>query len=276
MAGLFDGKQGLITGVFNKQSIAWAIADQVMSGGGQCGFTHMPDKPDDERKKNRNRLDKLTSGNPNVKFIEPMDATDDEQIARVMSRCGESFGKLDFLLHSIAFALPEDLKRDTVQTSREGFKLAMEISAYSLIAVTNAARDLLNPGASVLTLTYFGGERAVPGYNVMGVCKAALDSIVKYLAYDLGPTGVRVNALSAGPLQTISGRGAGVDEMLGLYEAVSPLGRNITHDEVGKSGVYLLSDMSGGVTGEILHLDGGYNIMGSPGRMLEQIKAART
>ncbi|MEM6655428.1 MAG: enoyl-ACP reductase [Planctomycetota bacterium] len=275
MPNLFENKKGLITGVFNKQSIAWAIAEQVMAGGGECGFTHMPDRPDDERKKNRKRIDKLTVGNPKAVFIEPMDATDDAQIASVMARCEQEFGKLDFLLHSIAFALPEDLKRETIGTSREGFKLAMEISAYSLIAVTNAARGLLNPGASVLTLTYFGGEKTVPGYNVMGVCKAALDSIVKYLAYDLGPDGVRVNALSAGPLQTISGRGAGVDEMLGLYEAMAPLGRNITHEEVGTSGAYLLSSMSGGVTGEILHLDGGYNVMGSPGRMLDRIKAAQ-
>lgn len=275
MSGLFEGKKGLITGVFNKQSIAWSIADQVMAGGGDCGFTHMPDKPDDERKKNLNRLTKLTTGNDRVKFIMPMDATNDDHIAGVMEKCGSEFGKMDFLLHSIAFALPDDLKRDTVETSREGFKLAMEISAYSLIALANGAKDLMNEGGSILTLTYFGGEKTVPGYNVMGVCKAALDSVTKYLAYDLGPRGVRVNALSAGPLQTISGRGAGVDEMLGLYEAVAPLGRNITHAEAGKSGSFLLSDMSSGITGEILHLDAGYNTMGSPGRMLEQIKAAK-
>jgi enoyl-[acyl-carrier protein] reductase I len=169
----------------------------------------------------------------------------------------------------------EDLKRDTVETSRAGFLMAMEISAYSLIALTNAARGVMKDGASVLTLTYFGGEKCVPGYNVMGVCKAALDSIVKYLAFDLGPRGIRVNALSAGPLQTISGRGAGVDQMLGLYEAMAPLGRNITHEEAGKCGAFLLSDMSSGVTAEILHLDAGYNAMGSPGRMVDQIRAAQ-
>ena len=131
------------------------------------------------------------------------------------------------------------MKGDTIDTSRAGFKLAMEISAYSLIALARHAREILNENASILTLTYFGGERAVPGYNVMGICKAALDSIVKYLAYDLGPQGVRVNALSPGPLQTISGRGAGVDEMLGLYEAMAPLGRNITHEEAGQCGAFL-------------------------------------
>jgi enoyl-[acyl-carrier protein] reductase I len=205
-----------------------------------------------------------------------MDVTNDEQIAELMNAAHNKLGKLDFLLHSIAFALPEDLKRDTIETSRAGFKLAMEISAYSLIALANAARGILNDVASILTLTYYGGERPVPGYNVMGVCKAALDSVVKYLAYDLGPRGIRVNALSPGPLQTISGRGAGVDEMLGLYEAMAPLGRNITHEEAGKCGAFLLSDTSSGITGEILHLDGGYNIMGSPGRMLDRVKAQAT
>jgi enoyl-[acyl-carrier protein] reductase I len=275
MEPLFAGKQGLITGVFNKQSIAWAIADRIMSEGGRCGFSYMPDKPDDERQKNLGRITKLIEGNPQAAFVQPMDVTNDEQIGRLMNVAREKLGRLDFLLHSIAFALPEDLKRETIQTSRAGFKLAMEISAYSLIALSNAAREIFNDGASILTLTYFGGERAVPGYNVMGICKAALDSTVKYLAYDLGPRGIRVNALSPGPLQTISGRGAGVDEMLGLYEAMAPLGRNVTHEEAGKCGAFLLSDFSSGITGEILHLDGGYNTLGSPGRMLDRIKAAK-
>lgn len=275
MQPLFADKRGLVTGVFNKQSIAWAIAEEILKGGGECGFSYMPDKPDDERKKNLGRVSKLTEGNPQVKFLQPMDVTNDEHIAELMSVAKDKLGRLDFLLHSIAFALPDDLKRDTIETSRAGFKLAMEISAYSLIALSNAARPLLTPGASILTLTYFGGERAVPGYNVMGICKAALDSAVKYLAFDLGAVGVRVNALSPGPLQTVSGRGAGVDEMLGLYESVAPLGRNVTHEEAGQCGAFLLSNMSSGITGEILHLDGGYNMMGSPGRMLDKIKAAK-
>jgi enoyl-[acyl-carrier protein] reductase I len=276
MSKLFDNKRGLITGVFNKQSIAWAIADRILQEGGECGFSYMPDKPDDPRKKNLNRIQKLIEGNPQVAFVQPMDVTNDDHIADLMHISEEKLGKLDFMLHSIAFALPDDLKRDTVETSRDGFKLAMEISAYSLIALSHAAAGILNENASILTLTYFGGEKAVPGYNVMGVCKAALESIVKYLAFDLGPRGIRVNALSAGPLQTISGRGAGVDQMLGLYEAVAPLGRNISHAEAGQSGSFLLSEMSAGITGEILHLDAGYNVMGSPGRMLDQIKEAQT
>jgi len=276
MEPLFAGKRGLITGVFNKQSIAWAIAERIMAEGGTCGFSYMPDKPDDERKKNLGRVTKLTEGNPRVSFLQPMDVTNDEQIAELMNVAKAKLGGLDFLLHSIAFALPDDLKRDTIETSRAGFKLAMEISAYSLLALAREARPILNEAASILTLTYYGGERPVPGYNVMGICKAALDSVVKYLAYDLGPRGVRVNALSPGPLQTVSGRGAGVEDMLGLYEAMSPLGRNVTHEEAGQCGAFLLSGMSSGITGEILHLDGGYNVMGSPGRLLERIKSADT
>lgn len=270
--GSFDGKKGLILGVANDHSIAWAIASQIMAEGGECGFTHLPDRADDERQRNRRRVSMLTDKCPNAKFLVPLDVSKDEDIAAVMTKAGQEFGKLDFLLHSIAFASLDDLKRDTIETSRDGFKMAMEISAYSLLAVANAAKDLLNPGAAILTMTYFGGEKAVPGYNVMGICKAALDSCVKYLAFDLGPRGVRVNALSAGPVRTLAGRGAGVEDMLGLYEKMSPLGRNITHEECGRTGSFLLSDKSSGITGEIVHLDCGYNIMGSPGRLLDAVK----
>jgi enoyl-[acyl-carrier protein] reductase I len=267
--GLFDGKKGLILGVANDHSIAWAIAEVIMAEGGQCGFTHLPDRPDDERQRNRRRVALLTDPCAAAKFLVPLDVTNDEQIKEVMDRAAAEFGKIDFLLHAIAFASLEDLKRDTVETSRSGFLMAMEISAYSLLAVCNAARGVLADHAAVATMTYFGGEKAVPGYNVMGICKAALDACVKYLAYDLGPRGIRVNALSAGPLRTLAGRGAGVEDMLGLYEKMAPLGRNITHEEVGRTGAFLLSPMSEGITGEVLHVDGGYNVMGSPGRLLD-------
>jgi enoyl-[acyl-carrier protein] reductase I len=272
--GLFDGKKGLILGVANDHSIAWAIAQQIMAGGGVCGFTHLPDRPDDERQRNRRRVAMLTDKEPNAKFLVPLDVGKDDDIRAVMQKAKDEFGQLDFLLHSIAFASMDDLKRDTVETSRDGFKMAMEISVYSLMAATNAAKAILAPRASVLTMTYFGGEKAVPGYNVMGICKAALDSTVKYLAYDLGPRGIRVNALSAGPIRTLAGKGAGVDDMLLYYDEVAPLGRNVTHEEVGRSGAFLLSDMSDGITGEILHVDCGYNIMGSPGRLLDALKPA--
>jgi enoyl-[acyl-carrier protein] reductase I len=272
--GLFEGKKGLILGVANDHSLAWAIAQQVMAEGAVCGFSHLPDRPDDERQRNRRRVSQLTDAAPNAKFLVPLDVSKDADIAAVMAEAGKTFGKLDFLLHSIAHASLEDLKRDTVETSRDGFLMAMEISVYSLIATVNAARPILNDGAAIVTMTYFGGEKAVPGYNVMGICKAALDSAVKYLAFDLGPRGIRVNAVSAGPVRTLAGRGAGVDEMLPMYEKVAPLGRNVTHEEVGKTGAFLLSPCATGITGEILHVDCGYNIMGSPGRLLDQIKAA--
>lgn len=269
--GMFEGKKGLILGVANDRSIAWAIAKEVMNQGGVCGFTHLPDREDDEKKKNRRRVTKCTDGWNNAAFLVPLNVQDDDQIRAVMSTAKSELGSLDFLVHSIAFADRDDLNRDTVETSRDGFKMAMEISVYSLLAVCNAARPILSDGASILAMTYFGGEKCVPGYNVMGICKAALDASVRYLAFDFGPANVRVNAVSAGPLKTLAGSAAGVGEMLKLYSQMSPLGRNITHDEVGKSAAFLLSDYSNGITGEILHVDAGYNSMGSPGRLLESL-----
>lgn len=267
----FAGKKGLVLGVANENSIAWAIAKIILDNGGEVGFSHLPDRPDDERKKNRLRVSKLTDSYENAKFLVPLDVQNDENIIEVMATAKTEFGTIDFLLHSIAFADRDDLSRDTIETSRAGFKLAMDVSVYSLITICNAAKDLLNPGASIAAMTYFGGEKCVPGYNVMGICKAALEASVRYLAYDLGPKGVRVNALSAGPLRTLAGRAAGVDEMLKLYQYMAPLGRNVTHEEVGRTGAFLLSPISDGITGEILHVDGGYNMMGSPGRLLDKV-----
>jgi enoyl-[acyl-carrier protein] reductase I len=268
--GLFEGKKGLILGVANDRSIAWAIAQEVMNQGGICGFTHLPDRPDDEKQKNKRRVLKCTEGWENAQFLVPLNVQDDDQIRSVMSAAKEELGSIDFLLHSIAFADRDDLNRDTIETSREGFKMAMEISAYSLIAVANAARDLLSENASIVTMSYFGGEKCVPGYNVMGICKAALEASVRYLAYDLGPAKVRVNAVSAGPIKTLAGTAAGVGPMLKLYEHMAPLG-NVTHGDVGKTGAFLLSEASKGITGEILHVDGGYHMMGSPGRLLDKL-----
>lgn len=271
--GYFDGKKGLILGVANDRSIAWAIAQEIMNEGGVCGFSHLPDKPEDDKRKNRRRVSLCTDQYPTAAmFLEPLDVSKDSDIAAFMAKAKAEFGTIDFLLHSIAFASLDDLRRDTIETSRDGFKTAMEISAYSLIAVTNAAKELLNPSASVLTMTYFGGEKCVPGYNVMGICKAALEASMRYLAFDLGPRGIRVNALSAGPLKTLAGSAAGVGEMQGLYEQVAPLGRNVTHHEVGRTGAWLLSHLSDGITAEVLHVDGGYNAMGSPGRLIGKLK----
>lgn len=271
--GMFEGKKGLILGVANDRSIAWAIAEKIMAEGGECGFTHLPDREDDDKKKNRRRVEKCFEKSDNAdkaRFLVPLNVNDDAQIEEVMNTARETFGEIDFLLHSIAFADRADLGRDTVETSRAGFNMAMEISCYSLIAVTNAARSILSSRSSVACMTYYGGEKCVPGYNVMGICKAALDATMRYLAHDLGPDGVRVNALSAGPLKTLAGTAAGVGEMLKMYEYMSPMSRNITHEEVGNSGAFLLSDLSDGITGEILHIDAGYNMMGSPGRVLEK------
>ncbi len=269
---LFEGKKGLILGVANDRSIAWAIAKTIMDQGGECGFTHLPDRPDDAREKNRRRVAQCLEGYSQAKFLVPLNVQDDDQIAHVMHLAADAFGSIDFLLHSIAFADRDDLNRPTVETSRPGFQLAMDISVYSLIAVTNAAKGIMNRRAAIAAMSYFGGEKCVPGYNVMGICKSALEASVRYLAYDLGPRGIRVNALSAGPLKTLAGTAAGVNEMLQLYRFMSPMGRNITHKEVGRTGAFLLSEMSDGITGETLHVDGGYNIMGSPGRLLDALR----
>jgi enoyl-[acyl-carrier protein] reductase I len=270
--GMFTGKKGLILGVANDFSIAWNIAKFIMDEGGQCGFSHLPDKPDDEKQKNRRRVAKLTDPLPDhAKFLMPLDVQKDEDIAAFMAKAKQEFGQIDFLLHSIAFASLDDLKKDTIQTSREGFKLAMDISAYSLLAVVNAARDIFSAQSSVLTLTYYGGEKIVPGYNVMGICKAALDACMKYAAYDLGPKGVRVNALSAGPLKTLASSAVGAKGMEKLYEHMSPAGKAVTHEDVGRIGAFLLSPMSEGITAEIVHVDYGYTAMGSPGRILDKL-----
>jgi enoyl-[acyl-carrier protein] reductase I len=269
--GLFEGKKGLILGVANDRSIAWAIAKKIISEGGECGFTHLPDRADDEKKKNRRRVekcfDKLESDHK-PKFLVPLDVQSDDNIAEVMETAKNEFGTIDFLLHSIAFADRADLG-DTIDASREGFKLAMDISCYSLIAVAKAARPILSEKASIACMSYFGGEKIVAGYNLMGICKAALEATTRYLAYDLGPSGVRVNAVSAGPLKTLASTAVGAGDMLKMYEYVAPLGRNIEHHEVGNTGAFLLSDMSDGITGEVLHVDAGYNAMGSPGRMID-------
>jgi enoyl-[acyl-carrier protein] reductase I len=270
--GMFDGKKGLIFGVANENSIAWAIANHIMAEGGTCGFSHLPDRPDDERQRNRRRVSQLTDGKPNAKFLLPVDVSKDEDIQKFAEHAGKEFGKIDFLLHSVAFALTDDLAKPTIQTSREGFKLAMDISAYSLLSMCNFARPIMNPGCSVLAMTYFGGEKVVPGYNVMGICKAALDACVKYASFDLGLAGVRVNAISAGPLRTLAARAVGSDGMEELYREMAPMGENISHSDVANSGAFLLSPMSRGITGEILHVDNGYNIMGSPGRLLDRLK----
>jgi len=265
--GLFDGKKGLVFGVANDYSIAWAISQKLMAEGAEVGFTHLPGD------KMERRVRKLVEPTGS-RLLVSCDVQKDEDLARTFSQARETYGTLDFVLHSIAFAPIEDLRRPFVHSSRDGFKTAMDISVYSLAAVARHAAECMPEGGSILTLTYFGGERVVQGYNLMGVCKAALDMSVRYLAFDLGPQKVRVNALSAGPVKTLAASAVGDSDKLGvLYEVVAPLGRNISREEVGASGMFLLSDLASGITGEVLHVDCGYNVMGSPGRAVDAIKA---
>ncbi len=261
--GLFDGKKGLIFGIANDYSIAWAITQQLHAEGAQMGFTHLPDR-DPERPRMERRLRKLVEP-IGAKIVMPCDVQSDDDLDAVFAAARETFGRIDFVLHSIAYAPIADLKGPTVAVSREGFKTAMEISVYSLLSIANRSRELLTAGGTILTLTYLGGEKVIPGYNIMGLCKSALESGVEYLAHELGPTGLRVNALSAGPLKTLSSAAVGdFDQMMKLCTSFSPLRRNITPEEVGKIGMFLLSDLSSGITGETVHVDAGYHIMGAP------------
>jgi enoyl-[acyl-carrier protein] reductase I len=264
--GLFEGKKGLVLGVANDYSIAWAISQKLLAEGAQVGFTHLPGE------KMERRVRKLVEP-AGSKLLLSCDVQKDDEVARAFERARATFGTLDFVLHSIAFAPIDDLRCPFVKASREGFKTAMDISVYSLAIVSRHAAEAMPDGGSILTLTYFGGERVVQGYNLMGVCKAALDMSVRYLAYDLGPKKIRVNAVSAGPVKTLAASAVGdADKLAGLYEVVSPLGRNITREEVGAAGMFLLSDLASGISGEILHVDCGYNVMGSPGRAIEAMK----
>jgi enoyl-[acyl-carrier protein] reductase I len=264
--GLFSGKKGLIIGVANDFSIAWAITKKVQEEGAELGFTHLPGD------KMERRVRKLAEP-LGAKLITSCDVQKDEDVARVFAEAKETYGSLDFVLHSVAFAPREDIECPFVESSRAGFKTAMDISVYSLACVSKYAAQVMPDGGSIVTMTYFGGERVVPGYNMMGVCKAALDAAVKYLAYDLGPRKIRVNAVSAGPVKTLAASAVGdFDKLAGLYDLVSPLERNIEREEVGAAGMFLLSDLAKGITGEIMHVDCGYNIMGSPARAIQTVK----
>lgn len=271
---LLADKRGVVFGIANDRSIAWQITKALHAQGAEMGFTHLPDR-DPARPKNENKIRKLVDP-LGAKFVMPCDVQKDEDLDAAFARIAEEFGKIDFLLHSIAFAPPNDLTGPVYDVSRAGFQLAMDISAYSLIALAGRARPIMNAGGSMLCLTYLGGEKVIPGYNLMGLCKSALESATEYLASELGKDGIRVNALSAGPVRTISASGVGdFKKMLELYETFSPLRRNITEDEVGKAGMFLLSDMSSGITGETLHVDCGYHIMGGPPLDAIQAKSAQ-
>jgi enoyl-[acyl-carrier protein] reductase I len=255
--GLLDGRKALIFGVANDHSIAWGIAKALQAEGASIGFSSVESLIE---KRVRPLAAQLGST-----FVEPCDVRDDAQIEAVFRAWGEREGSLDILVHALAFAKREDLDGAFVDTSREGFLLALDVSAYSLVAVVRGARPFLGAGASVITLTYYGAEKVVAHYNVMGVAKAALEASVRYLAADLGPSGIRVNAISAGPIRTLSAAGiAGFKSMYGAFDDVAPLRSNIAIEDVGGTALYLASDLSRQVTGEVIYVDGGFNILGVP------------
>jgi enoyl-[acyl-carrier protein] reductase I len=255
--GLLEGKNALIFGVANDHSIAWGIAQALHGEGATVGFSSIESLIE-------KRVRPLATSIGST-FVEPCDVQSDVDIERVFARWGETTDHLDILVHALAFAKREDLSGGFVDTSRDGFALAMDVSTYSLVALARGARPYLHPGSSVLTLTYYGSEKVVANYNVMGVAKAALEASVRYLAADLGPDGIRVNAISAGPIRTLSASGiAGFRRMYGAFDEVAPLRANITIEDVGRTAVYLASDMSRAVTGEVIYVDGGFNIVGVP------------
>ena len=253
---ILQGKKGLIVGVANKRSIAWAIAQAAHREGAQMAFTYQGER----LKQGVTELASSLGGDP---LLFDCDVTNNVQLDSVFEQIKSSVGALDFLVHSVAFAKREELEGEFLPTSRDGFALALDVSAYSLVALAQRAAPLMNEGAGIVAMTYYGAEKVIPRYNVMGVAKAALEASVRYLAFDLGPKKVRVNAVSAGPVQTLAARGiAGFTDMMKIVEARAPLRRNVEVGEVANAVVFLLSPLSSGVTGEILYVDCGYNILG--------------
>jgi enoyl-[acyl-carrier protein] reductase I len=259
MPGLLEGKKGLVLNIANDRSIAWAIADNAIKQGATCGFGYLPLEKMERRV--RKSLDEMGVSDP---WLQPCDVGSDQSIESFFKAAGEKFGSIDFLVHSLAFANKDYLAIGKfLSTPRDVFKQALDISAYSLVALARSAAPLMSSGGSILAMTYLGSEKAVPGYNVMGVAKAALESSMRYLAFELGEKKIRVNTISAGPVRTLSAMAVGgIDEMFAHTERKAPLKRNIEADEVGKTAVYLLSDLSSGVTGENIFVDSGFNIVG--------------
>ncbi len=253
---LLEGKTGIVFGVANKRSIAWAIAQAWAREGAKLAFTYQGERL-------KENVTELTATFGSDTLLLPCDVTKDEDIASVFQAVGEKFGKLNLLLHSVAYAPKEALEGKFVNTSREAFRVAHDVSAYSLVALARAAEPLMTDGGSIVAMSYYGAEKVVPHYNVMGVAKAALEASTRYLAYDLGPKKIRVNCISAGPVQTLAARGiSGFGEMMKHYEAHAPLKRSCTTDELGATGAFLASDGAASITGQVLYVDGGYQIMG--------------
>ncbi|MGE4169780.1 MAG: enoyl-ACP reductase [Candidatus Margulisiibacteriota bacterium] len=249
---LMHGKKGIIFGVSNKRGIAHAIAEALFAQGADIAFTYAGEVMESRVRPIAEEM--------NAKLIMSCDVTSDDDIKAVFEAYGKTYDSLDFIIHAVAFANREDLEGDFSAVTKEGWNLALGVSAYSLVAIAREAKHLLKEGSSIVTLTYLGGERAVPNYNIMGVAKAALEASVRYLAQEMGPDGIRVNALSAGPVKTLAAKGiGGFDVLMKVNAKRSPLRRNITLEEVGNAGLYLASHLSSGVTGETHHVDSGYH-----------------
>lgn len=256
MDKLFEGKKALIFGVANERSLAWAIARHLHRGGAKLGFTFLGEALE--------RRVRPLAESVSADLIEPCDVSEDGQIDQVFSRVKEKWRNLDILIHSVAFANREDLEGRFVNTSREGFRIALDISAYSLVALCKRAEPLMETGGSVVTLSYYGAEKVVPNYNIMGVAKAALEASVRYLAYDLGPKKIRVNAISAGPVKTLAAAGIrNFRDMLSAAEQKTPLKENISADDVGALGSFLCGPGGVHITGTTLYVDSGAHIMGA-------------
>ena len=255
MAGLMDGRRVMVFGVANERSIAWGISRILHEQGARLGFNFVGDALEKRVRPLAESVD--------AELVLPCDVTDDGQVSETFGKVKETWGGLDVLIHSVAFANKEDLEGRFSGTTRAGFLKAMEISAYSLVHLAREAAPLMSAGGAMLTMTYYGAEKVVENYNVMGVAKAALEASVRYLAADLGPDGIRVNAISAGPIKTLAASGVrGFRNILGVVEERAPLRRNVTQEDVGRSALYLCSELSGGVTGEVVHVDSGYSILG--------------
>jgi enoyl-[acyl-carrier protein] reductase I len=252
------GKKALVTGIANNKSIAWGIAQQLHSAGAELGITYLPDNKGKSEKKVRELVAPL---NPTV-FL-PCNVEDDAQIDETFAQIKEKWGEFDILVHCLAFAQKEDLTGDFSNVSRNGFKIALDISAYSLIRLVQSAKPMMKSGGSVITLSYLGGVKVIPNYNVMGIAKSALEMNVRYLAAELGSNNIRVNAISAGAIRTLASSAVGgILDMIHHIEAVAPLKRTVTQTEVGNTASFLASDLSSGITGQIIYVDAGYEIMG--------------
>ncbi len=255
--GILDGKKALIFGVANERSIAWGITQAFHAQGAHIGLSYAGEVLE----KRVRSLAKTIQ----CSFVEPCDVSKDDEIQSIALKAAREFGQVDILVHAIGYANREELSGPYYRTSRAGFHTAMDISVYSLTALAQAFQPYLVPGSALLTLTYYGAEKVAPGYNVMGVAKAALESSVRYLAYDFGPLGVRVNAISAGPIRTLAAAGvASFKDMYRHFTRLAPMRQHLTIEDVGEAAVFLCSSMAGKITGEVLHVDSGYNIIGVP------------